>query len=65
MSQWSQTRVQGSGVVLNVRQAGAGAAVLLLHGFPDSSRLWVDVAPRLVAAGYKVIAPDLRGFGRS
>ena len=65
MSQWSQTRVQGSGVVLNVRQAGAGTAVLLLHGFPDSSRLWVDVAPRLVAAGYKVIAPDLRGFGRS
>jgi pimeloyl-ACP methyl ester carboxylesterase len=39
--------------------------VLLLHGFPDSSTLWDDVAPHLLAAGYRVIAPDLRGFGGS
>ena len=65
MSQRSEIRVHGSGVVLNVREAGKGPAVLLLHGFPDSRRLWNDVSPLLVAAGYRVIAPDLRGYGRS
>jgi pimeloyl-ACP methyl ester carboxylesterase len=43
----------------------AGPPVLLLHGFPDSSELWRDVAPLLVAEGYRVVAPDLRGFGQS
>ena len=42
-----------------------GKAVLLLHGFPDSSALWREQIPALVEAGYRVIAPDLRGFGRS
>ncbi len=36
---------------------------LLLHGFPDSSDLWDAITPKLVGAGYRVIAPDLRGFG--
>jgi len=39
--------------------------VLLLHGFPDSSELWRYQIPPLVAQGYRVIAPDLRGFGQS
>lgn len=39
--------------------------VLLLHGFPDSSDLWRNQIPVLRAAGYRVIAPDLRGFGQS
>jgi pimeloyl-ACP methyl ester carboxylesterase len=65
MALWTENRVGGSGVMLSVRQAGKGRPVLLLHGFPDSHRLWNDVAPRLVAAGRRVIAPDLRGFGRS
>jgi pimeloyl-ACP methyl ester carboxylesterase len=42
-----------------------GKAVLLLHGFPDSAQLWRLQIPVLAAAGYHVIAPDLRGFGRS
>src|SRR5262245_22341850 len=40
-------------------------AVLLLHGFPDSAELWRNQVPYLVDAGYRVIVPDLRGFGRS
>ncbi len=40
-------------------------AVLMLHGFPDSSNLWRHQIPAVVSAGYRVIAPDLRGFGRS
>jgi pimeloyl-ACP methyl ester carboxylesterase len=39
--------------------------VVLLHGFPDSGRLWRHQVPALAHAGLKVIVPDLRGYGRS
>ena len=45
--------------------AGEGTPVLLLHGFPDSARVWRHQIPALVAAGFRTIAPDLRGFGES
>ena len=42
---------------------GEGPVVLLLHGFPDSRHLWRYQVPALADAGFRVIAPDLRGFG--
>lgn len=48
-----------------VQDEGEGPAVLLLHGFPDSHALWRNQVPALVDAGYRVIVPDLRGFGES
>jgi len=54
-----------NGIRLNVAQAGEGSPVLLLHGFPDRWQLWRHQIPVLAAAGYHVIAPDLRGFGES
>ncbi|KAK9839491.1 hypothetical protein WJX81_005414 [Elliptochloris bilobata] len=36
-----------------------------MHGFPDSSKLWERQVPSLVEAGWRVVAPDLRGFGKS
>lgn len=42
-----------------------GMPVLLVHGFPDSARLWRHQIPVLADAGYRVLAPDLRGYGRS
>jgi pimeloyl-ACP methyl ester carboxylesterase len=50
-------------IEMHVMIAGSGPEVLLLHGFPDSHKLWRNQIPALVAAGYRVIAPDLRGFG--
>jgi haloacetate dehalogenase len=44
---------------------GAGPAVLLLHGYPESRAMWDDVAPALAAAGRTVVAADLRGYGDS
>lgn len=44
---------------------GKGTPVLLLHGFPDSKELWGNQIPALVNAGFRVIAPDLRGYGNS
>ena len=38
-------------------------SVVLLHGWPDSSRTWLGVAPVLADAGFRVLAPSLRGFG--
>src|SRR3954470_9382910 len=44
---------------------GAGYPLLLVHGWPETKRIWArNVAP-LAAAGFEVIAPDLRGFGES
>ena len=42
---------------------GEGPVVLLLHGFPDSRYVWRHQLQPLAEAGYRVIAPDLRGFG--
>jgi pimeloyl-ACP methyl ester carboxylesterase len=42
--------------------AGAERAVILLHGFPQDRRCWERVTPALAAAGYRVLAPDLRGY---
>ncbi len=57
--------LQLNNVDLNVFDDGHGEPVILLHGFPDSSRLWRHQIPALLQHGYRVIAPDLRGFGES
>ncbi len=54
-----------TGVTLRVRRAGEGPPVLLLHGYPQTHLCWHRVAPALVAAGFDVILPDLRGYGDS
>ncbi|MFB6831885.1 alpha/beta fold hydrolase [Streptomyces hydrogenans] len=58
-------RVQLSEVNLDVEVSGEGPAVLLLHGFPDSHVLWRHQVPVLNAAGFRTVAPTLRGFGGS
>ncbi|MWK38790.1 alpha/beta fold hydrolase [Actinomadura sp. J1-007] len=58
----SVSRVEANGIRANVAVAGDGPAVLLLHGFPHTWRLWTHVIPRL-ASSHRVIAPDLRGLG--
>ncbi|GAA3128675.1 alpha/beta hydrolase [Streptomyces rameus] len=57
-------RVAVNGIGLNVATAGAGPAVLLLHGFPHTWWVWTEVIGPL-ARRHRVIAPDLRGFGDS
>jgi pimeloyl-ACP methyl ester carboxylesterase len=50
---------------LHARVIGSGQPVLLLHGFPDSSLGFVELAEALAGAGFRAIAPDLRGYGAS
>ena len=58
-------KIEGDGVTLAVQDEGEGPPVLLIHGFPDSHRLWRHQVPALTGAGKRVIAPDLRGLGDS
>ena len=53
-----------NGIEVGVTVTGEGPAVLLLHGFPHTRRLWAEVVPHL-ASRHRVIAPDLRGLGES
>src|SRR5262245_25655329 len=55
--------VDANGLSFPVVDTGTGPVVLLLHGFPDSRFLWRNQIGPLVQAGFRVIAPDLRGFG--
>jgi pimeloyl-ACP methyl ester carboxylesterase len=58
--------VPGHGVRLHARDwGGSGQPVLLLHGLASNARIWDGVAPRLVGAGLRVVALDLRGHGAS
>lgn len=56
-----------NGLTMHVLEAGEPGhpVVLLLHGFPELAYSWRRVMPALAAAGYHVIAPDQRGYGRT
>jgi pimeloyl-ACP methyl ester carboxylesterase len=58
-------RIDVDGVGIEFEDHGQGTPVLLLHGFPDSGRLWRHQVPALAQAGFRPVVPDLRGFGRS
>ena len=57
--------IEVNGVSLHVEDNGNGTPVLLLHGWPDSAYVWRNQIPFLAGHGFRAIAPDLRGFGRS
>jgi 2-hydroxymuconate-semialdehyde hydrolase len=52
-------------VTIALDDEGEGAPVLLLHGFPATRHLWSRVAPLLTKAGFRVLVPDLVGYGAS
>jgi len=54
-----------NGLRMHVMSAGEGPAVLLMHGFPDTHLVWRKQVGPLVNAGYRVIVPDMRGYGQT
>jgi len=58
-------KIDSGGVMLDVEVAGAGVPVLMVHGWPDTKRLWSKQVPALVDAGFQVITYDQRGYGAS
>jgi pimeloyl-ACP methyl ester carboxylesterase len=62
---WQHRWVSANGIRLHVAEAGDGPLLVLLHGFPQFWWAWRHQMPALAAAGYRVVAPDLRGYGAS
>jgi pimeloyl-ACP methyl ester carboxylesterase len=54
-----------NGIRMHYVSEGEGPLVVLLHGFPEFWYAWRHQIPALAAAGYRVVAPDLRGFGET
>ena len=57
--------IAANGITLHVTELGVGPAVLFCHGFPDTAYTWRRQMKAIASAGYRAIAPDMRGYGRS
>jgi pimeloyl-ACP methyl ester carboxylesterase len=57
--------VEANGVRLHVAEMGEGPAVVLCHGWPETWYSWHHQLPALAQAGFRALAPDMRGYGRS
>jgi len=65
MTDAAKRKLTVNGVDLAYLEQGAGPLVLLCHGWPELSYSWRRQIPALAAAGYRVVAPDMRGYGDS
>lgn len=61
----SSRMISANGIEIFVTEQGSGPLVLLCHGWPELSHSWRHQLPALAAAGFHVVAPDMRGFGRT
>jgi pimeloyl-ACP methyl ester carboxylesterase len=57
--------VEANGIHLHIAEQGEGPLVVLCHGFPESWYSWRHQLAALSAAGFRAVAPDMRGYGRS
>jgi pimeloyl-ACP methyl ester carboxylesterase len=62
---WSHRSVSANGTRFHIAESGDGPLVLLLHGFPEFWWTWRHQLSTLSAAGFRVVAVDLRGYGGS
>ena len=58
-------QIASNGISLHVTEIGDGPAVLFCHGFPDTAYTWRGQMNAVASSGYRAIAPDMRGYGRS
>jgi pimeloyl-ACP methyl ester carboxylesterase len=61
----SSRTIPVNGIEMFLREQGEGPLVLLCHGWPELSYSWRHQMPALAAAGFHVVAPDMRGFGQT
>ncbi|MBR0829727.1 alpha/beta hydrolase [Bradyrhizobium manausense] len=61
----SSRMITANGIDFFVREEGQGPLVVLCHGWPELSYSWRHQIPAIAAAGFHVVAPDMRGFGQS
>jgi pimeloyl-ACP methyl ester carboxylesterase len=61
----SSRRIAVNGIEMFLHEQGEGPLVVLCHGWPELSYSWRHQIPALAAAGFRVAAPDMRGFGQT
>ena len=61
----SSRTISANGIEIFLLEQGEGPLVLLCHGWPELSYSWRHQIPAIAAAGFHVVAPDMRGFGRT
>ena len=61
----SSRTISANGIEISLLEQGAGPLVMLCHGWPELSYSWRHQIPAIAAAGFHVVAPDMRGFGRT
>jgi pimeloyl-ACP methyl ester carboxylesterase len=65
MTDITHRTLETNGIRLHVAEAGSGPLVVLCHGFPESWYSWRHQLPALAEAGFRAVAPDMRGYGQS
>jgi pimeloyl-ACP methyl ester carboxylesterase len=65
MTTLKHSMVETNGIRMHVAEEGEGPLVLLCHGFPESWYSWRNQLRALAAAGYRAVAPDMRGYGKT
>ena len=58
-------KIETNGITMRIAEQGEGPLVLFLHGWPESWYSWRHQIPAIAAAGYRVVAPDMRGYGET
>src|ERR1700756_2475286 len=57
--------VEANGLRIHIAEQGEGPVVLLCHGFPESWHSWRHQLSALAEAGFRAVAPDMRGYGQT
>ncbi|MBT3332535.1 MAG: alpha/beta hydrolase [Rhodospirillaceae bacterium] len=65
IDEFAHNAVIANGIRIHYVEAGEGPLVVMCHGWPESWYSWRHQIPALAAAGFRVVVPDMRGYGRS
>jgi pimeloyl-ACP methyl ester carboxylesterase len=65
MSDATHRTIQSNGIRMHIAEQGEGPLVLLCHGFPESWYSWRHQLKALAEAGFRAVAPDMRGYGQT
>jgi pimeloyl-ACP methyl ester carboxylesterase len=65
MSEVKHRTIETNGIRMHIAEQGEGPLVLLCHGFPESWYSWRNQLRALADAGFRAVAPDMRGYGQT